>query len=120
MKILTLITVLGLLAMNVYGQFKVSGKISDSDNQVALTGANIRLKNAGKATFSRKDGSFLLTGISKGDYTLVISYLGYEKVSRLITVNGDLELDILMIPAAIMTDEVIVTATRATDKSSMT
>ena len=120
MKILTLITVLGLLAMNVYGQFNISGKISDSDNQDTLTGANIWLRNSGKATVSGKDGSFLLTGVSKGDYTLVISYLGYKKVTRKMILSGDLELEILMIPAAIITDEVIVTATRALEKSPMT
>ena len=60
--------------------------VSDSADGKPLAGVSIFLNSTSKGTVSREDGSFLLKGIPRGQYDLVVSAIGYE--TFVITING--------------------------------
>ena len=59
-------------------QFNISGKVSEKNNNSTLPGATIRLK--GKTTVSASDanGKYEFKNLPSGNYTLVVSFLGYQ------------------------------------------
>ncbi len=60
-------------------QGSVVGTILDKEmNNEPLLFANIQLKNTPKSIQTNFHGNFEIDDINPGDYTLVVSYLGYE------------------------------------------
>ncbi len=110
--------IFGSLSANA--QFAVKGKITTTENNERLVGANIWLEGTNKVTVSDIDGHFNLSKVRKGQYRLSVSFVGYQLFQKQITVDGDLELNIAMRRQNILTDEVIVNATRVTDKQPIT
>lgn len=55
----------------------VSGTVKDN-NQTPLFGVNVFLKNTTKGTQTEKNGEFEISNLENGDYTLLISYLGFK------------------------------------------
>ncbi|WP_349351903.1 MULTISPECIES: TonB-dependent receptor [unclassified Flagellimonas] len=55
----------------------VSGTVKDN-NQTPLFGVNVFLKNTTKGTQTDENGEFQISNLENGDYTLLISYLGFK------------------------------------------
>jgi len=109
-----------MLTMQIHAQFKILGKISDSETGDPLEKANIVLIGTNQHAVSLTDGSFAIDNVAGGNYTLEVSFVGFKKLSDDITVNKDLQLNISLVPMAILTDEVIVRATRTMDNMPFT
>ena len=102
------------LGSSIYGQVKVSGLVTDESGE-ALIGANVVLKNTFLGTSTDLNGTFTFSKVVVGHYEIVISYVGYEKFSQDIEVLATpVYLNIALVDASFLADEVIVTATRAT------
>ncbi len=56
----------------------IAGKVKDASNGDFLPGAAIYLDGAKYSTISDMEGDFSLYGVEAGDYTLKVSYIGYE------------------------------------------
>ena len=116
----TLLFILVWLANdNAIGQGFVKGEIKDSETNLPLAGAHIYWENTTVGTKSNAKGQFQIA-LQESDNQLIISYLGFEKItfnmSQLKTLDYlKLSLNRTMYQA----DEVIVNATRATEKSGM-
>jgi outer membrane receptor protein involved in Fe transport len=76
-----LFSVTSLFAQNITGT--VSG-----DNGNALAGANVAVEGTEAGASSNQDGSFSISGLSDGTYTVTASYIGYEDASAVVTVSG--------------------------------
>lgn len=77
--------------------YTLKAQILDSTTSTPLQDASIKLFENNKylnGTSSKTDGSFEIT-LKKGDYTLVIEYVSYLKISRSITLNENLDLGII-------------------------
>jgi iron complex outermembrane receptor protein len=103
----------------VLAQFSISGKISDNRNN-ALAGANIKLKNKVAFITSNATGDYQFSNLSAGNYTLVISYIGYAPQEKTISLNENAILNFSLLPLTFVADEVVVSATRATKNSATT
>src|SRR5690606_13011013 len=53
-------------------------------------------------------------------YVIVVSYLGHQTEKRQVSVDGDRRVDVALQQAALLTDEVVVQATRATENTATT
>jgi len=115
MKQILFICLLQLLVYAAYGQFKISGKIVDETGN-PLPGANIILENTYQGTSTDLKGNFIFSKIRKGEYILKITYIGYTSVNKKVKVDANVYLDISLEPAMILGDEVIISATRVSDK----
>lgn len=74
----------------------ISGTIKD--NQGPLVQVSVILKEISKGTVTNANGKFVLKNIKAGNYTLVISSIGYLTIQKNISVKSDdnLQLDFLM------------------------
>ena len=104
----------------VSGQaLSVHGKVTD-ENGAPLPGAGITVLNTYSGTYSGADGSYTLKLPARGRYSLRFSFTGYETAVYEIDLQGDETLDVQMKPATFLTDEVLVTATRAGYRTPVT
>ncbi len=103
----------------VLAQGSVSGTVIDGETNEALIGASVLIKGSTTGTITDFDGYFTLSGVNAGDYTLVVSYVGYTDMEKDVTIgaNGDTNLNKLkMTSDAIGLAEVEVIASLAVDR----
>jgi len=103
-----------------FSQYSISGKISDAITNEALAGANIIIKNTYTGIHSASDGSYQLSGLSEGEYEIIVSFLGYQNSSAKIYLKNNVILNFPLNEKALLEDEVIISATRASDKTPVT
>jgi iron complex outermembrane receptor protein len=111
---------LTLLAVCSYGQFTVTGVVTDSQNAESLVGASVKLGSSGKVTVTDQSGSFRFDNVAAGDYLVQISFVGFKARSETIHVSKNEKLSFTLEPSVTFTDAVVVSATRATDKTPTT
>ena len=105
----------------VFAQATISGKVSDATTQEILMGATVRLSDAALGTTTDWEGNFVLNSLTPGSYDLVVSYVGYQPFHQIVTVNNQpLQLSIALTKTTFRTDEVMVTATRANERTGTT
>lgn len=107
-----------LLPLASMAQFTVSGSVSQTNG--VLPGATIKLKNKGTGTNTDAQGKYRIGNLKAGNYTFVVSFLGYGTVEKSISLSSDETLDFTLIQSVFLADEVVVKATRANEKSATT
>ena len=101
----------------------VRGKIVDGLTLQALPGVSIKILSLenGKqvnGTASKVKGEYVITGVPAGKYTISARYIGYEDFSSPITVEeGNITFDISLIAADISLEQLVVTASRKSEKA---
>ena len=74
----------------VSGFGSLRGVISDSTNGEVLAFGNVLVKELNRGASTNDKGLFLITSIpAPGEYTLVVTYVGYDSKSLKVTVNKD-------------------------------
>ncbi|HKJ68374.1 MAG TPA: TonB-dependent receptor [bacterium] len=63
------------------------GRVTDRESQMPLSGVNVYLLDTYYGAITDEQGYYRIPGIPAGDYTLVISRIGYEQSSEPITVE---------------------------------
>jgi iron complex outermembrane recepter protein len=103
-----------LLSMSqVFAQSSINGIITDSENGKPVSGVNVFLTGQiGTTTDDR--GNFRLKGLSAGIYSISFSCIGYEKITKEISLGDkdNLTLDIEFKPSGFDLDEVVISATK--------
>lgn len=67
----------------------IKGSVKDQQTDENMPGANVFLKGTSFGTATDRTGHYTIPNVPAGDYTLIVSYLGYEEWSKGITVSGD-------------------------------
>lgn len=91
----------------------VSGTVADAYSREQITGAYIILTDTSNTSnpqgcVSNKAGFFSLS-VYPGCYRMKVYFMGYKEKDEIITLTENLTLELLLIPDAILTDEVVVT-----------
>lgn len=116
--IYTMLCVLSSIA--AFAQFRISGVVQQDQTFRALTNATVQLLPTDRFAVTDGNGQFNFDNVPAGNYTLLIRYLGhYEKLVP-VEVSNDTEVTIALEEAPLVTDEVVVQATRAEDKTPTT
>ncbi|QMW02347.1 TonB-dependent receptor [Spirosoma foliorum] len=113
-----LVALLWLSALPSWAQLSISGTVSDADGGT-LPGAAITIDGTYKGTFTNASGAFRLTGLKQGPLSLRISLLGYEPQNQTVDPTSTTNLAIKLVKTAVAVDEVVVSATRANQKSAI-
>ena len=89
---------------------RINGFITDEETGELLVGANVFLMETGQGMATDRNGYYVLDGISLGDYTFVVSYLGYEEYREKFTFKEDgvVNRNIALPPIVLESEEVIV------------
>ena len=107
-----------LPALPVWAQFSISGTVSDADGGT-LPGAAIVIENTYKGTFTDASGMFQLANLKPGTLSLRVSLLGYEPQLKTVDLTQNVTLSVNLTKTAVAVDEVVVSATRANQKSAI-
>jgi iron complex outermembrane receptor protein len=106
-----------LLPVLAAAQFSISGKITNQQTGEALPGATISLANRTISVVADGSGKYQVSNLKNGSYTLKVSYIGYQTISKNVTLNADAIVDFALINSTLLTEEVTVSSTRATTNS---
>lgn len=118
-SLLLIVLISGFLANPecVNGQ-NLRGKVTDL-NDDPLAGASVTITGTYNGVRTRADGVYGFNGLKPGNYTIRFSYIGYESVVKDLEIVTDTLLDVKLRPMAIITDDVIISATRAGDRTPL-
>jgi len=104
----------------LWAQFSLQGKIKNAEDQKLLAGATLSLNNSLYRTQTIQDGTFAFKNLKKGTYVLTASYVGFKSTQITIILDQNKNMEIDLTNRNLIADEVIVSATRATEKSATT
>lgn len=113
-----LLGLLCLFTLSVKAQLLISGTVQDAAGST-LPGAAIAIEGTFKGTFTDAQGTFQLTNLKPGRQVLRVSLLGYEPQLVPVDLTQNTTLSINLPKTAIAVDEVVVSATRANQKSAI-
>ncbi|QJD77998.1 TonB-dependent receptor [Spirosoma rhododendri] len=115
---LPLLTVgLGLSVVSVQAQSSITGIVRDADG--LLPGAAVTIDGTFKGTLTDPSGAFRITDVKPGPVTLRVSLLGYQPITQTVDPASTAPIVIQLAKSAIAVDEVVVSATRANQKSAI-
>lgn len=115
LRILSCTIVMLFMYSYSFAQNTVTGNVSDAGGP--LPGASILVKGTSNGTQADFDGNFVLNNVNNDD-TLVFSYIGYS--TQEVQVNGQLEINAVLVEDAAKLDEVVVVGYGTTKKSDLT
>jgi iron complex outermembrane receptor protein len=102
--------------MPCFGFAQLSGTVVDTASNETIAGAVITIENSFLTTITDVEGKFSFDNIKQPSVTIRITHLGYEAKTQKIPLPAE-KIDIVLNRKTYLTDEVIVTATRASDDS---
>jgi len=87
----------------------VTGTVFDAETQTPLPGANVVVQGTQQGETTDSQGEYEITGLSPGDYTIQASFVGYQNLSKDVTVTagGTSELNFQLPQSAMQMDEVV-------------
>lgn len=108
---------LQLIVFASWGQIRLSGTVTSGNEPLA--GASIILTNTMYGISSDTKGTFEFKSLKPGDYNLKVSFIGYQTSERKLTLKADEKITVELVPNAVMTDEVMISASVAGNKTPM-
>jgi TonB-dependent receptor len=99
------------VAQSLFAGGIIKGKVFDKDTKEGLPGANVVIKGTSVGTASDLNGSYYLTNVPPGTYTIQVSYIGYRPKTADAIVSNDatVALDFALEAAAIEGQVFVVT-----------
>ncbi|MCL5030782.1 MAG: DUF5686 and carboxypeptidase regulatory-like domain-containing protein [Bacteroidetes bacterium] len=90
MKSISLFLFIFIFSQTSFAQeYFIRGKVQDKVSQMLLPYANIRIENSSAGTTTNKSGQYELK-LSRGEYKLITSYIGYNSDTISVKLNGNL------------------------------
>ncbi len=121
-SIAQLLIMLGMviaIPLNAQSRHTVRGTITDQYGD-PLPGATIIIEGTYSGTSAAADGTYSLQLSREGTYTLRVSFLGYEAVTREINLRGNITADFTLTESALPASEVVVQGVRAGERTPVT
>ncbi|WP_297336676.1 TonB-dependent receptor [Algoriphagus sp.] len=103
-----------------FAQQQIKGIVVDQSTNSPLFGAAVWAEGTGRGTVTDSEGKFNLSRLPEGKLTIKVSYLGYESVSREIILPDAEELVFRLESKDLLSEEFIVSATRASENTPTT
>jgi iron complex outermembrane recepter protein len=90
----------------------ISGTVT-GDNGEPLAGASVTIKGTAHGVAADIKGGYAFSNLADGSYTLKFSFIGFETLEKEVLLEGKAVADAALKPSLIITEEVLVNATRA-------
>ncbi|WP_426670005.1 TonB-dependent receptor [Mucilaginibacter sp. McL0603] len=104
-----------LLPVLATAQLSISGKVTDQTG-APLPGATVTI-NPANTTISDGNGKYQLSNVPNGNYTLKVTYIGYLPFEKAVVLTVNTILNISLNNSTTLTEEITVSATRASNNS---
>jgi hypothetical protein len=107
-----LVLLFSLISLTAFAQGgSISGTVTNADSKKPVARASVFLSNSQSGTATNEEGKFYLGNLRPGQYTLVISFLGFEDFKKTIIVqNAPIRLDVELTPKPLMLREVVISS----------
>lgn len=116
---LKVVALLIVLTTSAYAQ-SFRGLVRDAKSKQALVGATVQVQDSKRYFVTNEQGYFWADRLTEGSYTFVIKFVGYETLSQTVDVKNGGTLVFDLKESFVLTDEVVIRATRADDQSPTT
>lgn len=105
-------------SLNAADRASLSGFVKDSITKETLIGAKILVKDTKLGAFTNKSGYFSISDIPPGKREIVVSFLGYDKLTRTVQFKAgeSIRIDFEPVSRVISTQEIIIEAEREVEK----
>lgn len=113
-------TALMVCSLAGQAQHVIRGNVKDRKSKEPLAGATISLKEINRYAITTERGDFELQKLPAGNYLGEVRFLGYKNFEIQFSVPSLEPLSIFLEEDVVMTDQVIVTATRVNEKTPTT
>ena len=120
MKKVILGLILYLAGLTAWAQTSLSGKVVDAQSNATLAGASVWTETANRGTVTDENGQFTLNKLPQGNLEIRVSYLGYETERLTIAIPFTGDLVVKLESKDFLTEEFIVSATRASGSTPTT
>ena len=102
-----------IVTLTVFSQEKVtlSGIITDSKNNETLIGVNIYIPEIKSTTLTNEYGFYSVT-LPKGNYTLLISHIGFNTFTQNLTLTENIKINSALVENGEQLQEVIITTNK--------
>jgi len=117
MKKISFVLLLQIMAVIAFGQINLTG-IVKGDGE-ALAGASVVIEQSYYGVSTSGDGRFVFKNLKPGDYKLKVSFIGFETKELDLQINSSKNIEVKLQPDVVMTDEILISATRANNKTPM-
>lgn len=108
-----------MLSLQAMAQINVRGVVRDAKTKEALIGATVQVENQNRYAVTDDQGWFELKNLTEEKQTAIINFLGFKE-SRQEFIPSERDLEFFLEESAELTDEVVVYATRVSEKSPTT
>jgi iron complex outermembrane recepter protein len=112
--------VLFLAISSAWAQNSLSGKVTDAKTGEILVGASVWTENLGRGAVTDAKGEFTITKLPAGMVEIRVSYLGYDTYRQSVSLPNSEDLAISLVSKEFLTEEFIVSATRASASTPTT
>lgn len=107
-----------LLSASAFAQSVITGTVRDTTNNQPLPGATVKVNN--RTTATNESGKFRFDNLTPGTYALTVTFLGYKDRTVAVSVADQTDIAVYLEESFQLTDELVVYATRANDKTPTT
>lgn len=99
-----------------FAQYTLTGTVKTETGE-RLVGANLAILNGFNGTIADVNGHYQFKNLKAGNYHIVISFIGYEKQEKDVKLTSNQTMDVILKQDHILAEEVLVSATRAKEKT---
>ena len=108
-KLFKCIMIIFLLSLQVWGQIKLSGKITDKKTDKRIEAVNVYFPELQKGTSTNEEGYYEISNLAKGSFQIQFSYVGYKTQVVPVDIKSEnVILNIKMEPSEVEIGEVVV------------
>ncbi len=119
MRNILLFTFLLFSAGQISAQYRLQGRVLNPTGET-LPGATIQVENIHRVLATDANGQFTVDGLTENQCSLLVSYVGYRTWKSKLNLSKSLnQITVTLENADILTEDVIVSATRAGNKTPM-
>ena len=98
-------------------QNTVSGTVTDASTGDVLPGANVVLEGTSMGAAAGSDGTYSISNVAAGSYTVTASVIGYANASKSVNVSGDVTVNLSLAVSAVELSALEVLASRSGENS---
>ena len=111
LKGFSLFSILFLFAITATAQFKLSGKVTNQNNET-LAGTEVYLTEIERLAVTDDQGNFTFENLNQGTYTLIVFSFGYQINEQSVTISSSTTLNIRLDQLSEQLSEVVLTQQR--------
>ncbi|MDD2345243.1 MAG: TonB-dependent receptor [Bacteroidales bacterium] len=108
-----------LLCMLSYAnaQFSFRGKVFDNETKESMPGTHIVVEESFKVVTTNRNGEFAMSGLRNPEINVKISFMGYQVLEVELDLSSKTEYEFFLQKKAMMSEEIVVRATRADENT---